>query len=445
MKTITDNQLHGELGETLVKAKVLKMGHPFQGLSRLETGIDGIIELRDQKTGQQLGKMIAVQVKLTAGGRYTAETDAGFEYLLRMSDLEYWRSNNLPVIIVLYRHSDDSFYWKSVTEGAPTEERRLIFSKVDDVFDGTAMDRIANLAVERGRHGSYVPPMLSGEPAHLNLVRLVLPDEIFVAESPFKRGQDAVPELIRAEGRDFDWVIRDRRFVSFRNPIGTPLEAIVIPDTVEAVDTELVAASDDREDEVVMIELLRRTLDRQLSADLAWDKESRAFFFKAEEQYAERVYAYRSLKSETSATVVGVYMDKKRKDRVNNLRHHAFIPRFERLGDDWFLSISPTFVFTEDGFRPHRFAHVLLAGKKRFERNAAIRGQFLMWRSLLHESATAPAPDLLSSFSDLDRRDSFIGFENVEPIAMPQSVPEEAWVRSDPNAKKMKAEVDWLL
>lgn len=445
MKTVTDNQLNGEFGETLVKARVLRMGHPFHGLGRLESGIDGIIELRDCRTGKMLGKMIAVQVKLTAAGRYTAETDAGFEYLLKMSDLETWKSANLPVIVVLYRHSDESFYWKSVTEGSAGEERRLAFSKSDDVFDLSAMNRIAALAVERGRHGSYVPPMLSGELAHLNLLRLILPDEVFVAESPFKKREDAVPEFIRADGRCFDWVIRGRRFLSFRDPRDTPMSAIVNLDTVEAVETELVSASDDRDDEVAMIELLRRTLDRQLSHDLAFDKDTRSFFFKGEGQYAERVYSYRSLRSQTSAKVIGVYMDKKRKDRVNNVRHHAFIPRFERIGDDWYLSITPTFVFTEDGSRPHRFAHVLLAGKKRFERNAAVRGQFLMWRSLLHESAAPPVEDLLSSIRVSEASEPVLHFENVEPMAMPQSVPEEAWVRTDPNAKRMKAEVDWLL
>jgi hypothetical protein len=40
MKTITDNQRNGELGETLVKAAVLRLGHVFEGRGRLETGVD---------------------------------------------------------------------------------------------------------------------------------------------------------------------------------------------------------------------------------------------------------------------------------------------------------------------------------------------------------------------------------------------------------------------
>jgi hypothetical protein len=117
VKTVTDGQLHGELGETLVKARFHRLGLVFEGRGRLETGIDGTVELRDPVTGRMLGKTIAVQVKTTADGRYTRETDGSFEYLLRTADLDYWRSSNLPVIVVLLCLSDESFLWKSVEQG----------------------------------------------------------------------------------------------------------------------------------------------------------------------------------------------------------------------------------------------------------------------------------------------------------------------------------------
>jgi hypothetical protein len=63
MKTVTDNQRNGELGETLVKAAMLRLGHVFEGRGRLETGVDGTIEFRDPATGRMLGKTVAVQAK----------------------------------------------------------------------------------------------------------------------------------------------------------------------------------------------------------------------------------------------------------------------------------------------------------------------------------------------------------------------------------------------
>jgi hypothetical protein len=441
VKTITDEQLIGELGETLVKAKVHQLGQVFEGRGRLESGIDGTIELRDPVTGRMLGKTIAVQVKTRREGPYTRETQASFEYLLRPSDLAYWRGSNLPVVLVLLRLSDESFYWKSVDAGAVGEERRLLLDKASDRFDAGSMDRLAQLAVERGRLGSFVPPMRIGEPAHLNLMRVEMPDEIFVAESPYKSGRDAVPALLAADGRHFDWVIRGRRFVSFRDPRGGPLEAIVDEGTVEAVETDLVAATDDRDDEVVMIELLRRTLDAQFAVDLAFDRDSRGFYFRAPKPLKPREYRYRSLREETAAMVVQLYPDKKNQERLHSVRHHAFVPRFERIGDDWYLSINPTFFFSEDGFRPHRFGSALLAGKKRLDRNASVRGQVLMWRHLLvhNDAGEAAEPSLFAYGAAPARPAGPLQFLPLEPVAMERSVPEDAWVGLDPDASRLKA------
>lgn len=444
MKKITDAQLNGELGETLVKARFLRLGHVFEGRGRLETGIDGTIEFRDPVMQQMLGKTIGVQVKTRAGGQYTNETEAGFEYLLRTVDLEYWRGSNLPVIIVLFRRSDDSYYWKSVEAGAASEERRLVFDKAADRLDHTSLDCLAHLAVERGRLGSFVPPMRTGESAHLNLMRVGMPNEIFVAESPYKSGRDAVPALVAADGRHFDWVIRGRRYVSFRDPRGGPLEAVVEEGTVEAVDTECVAASDDRDDEVMMIELLRRTLEAQFSTDLAFDREGRAFYFRAPKPLQPREYRYRSLREFTSATVVQLYPDRKRPDRLHSVRHHAFAPRFERIGDDWYVSLNPTFFFTEDGSRPHRFASVLLAGKKKLDRSASVRGQVMLWRHLLahNDAGEAAEPSLFDYGAEVQRSPGFLSFVPLEPLVMERSVPEDAWAKTDPDAARLRPATD---
>lgn len=447
-KTITDNQVRGELGEALVKAKVLALGHTFQASGRLETGIDGTIEFRNPQTGQMTGKTIAVQIKTKEQGNYLSESDAGFEYLLRSEDIEYWRQCNLPVVLVLYRRSDDSYFWKSVTDCLGCGERRLAFDKATDRLDESAMDRLAMLAVERGRLGSFVPPMRKGERAHLNLMRISLPDEIFVAESPFASGRDAVPDFLQADGQHFDWVIRGRRFVSFRDPRNSPSEAIVDPSTVEAVDTELVADSDDPDDELVMIELLRRAMVEQFAADLAYERKSRVFYFKAQEPYATRTYHYRSLKEETCATVVQAYQFTrgKRTGQVRYMRHHAFMPRFERIGSEWFVSVSPTFVFTEDGFRMHRFASELLAGKKRKDRNGSIRGQLFLFRFLLSGARlSCDAVPMLFPINTEELIQPLLGFEPVDPIIMPVAVPEDAWAASDPNASRMKSESDQAL
>src|SRR5882672_12278842 len=72
-KTITSNQLLGEIGEAAVRLRFLNMGFQFDGRSRLEAGVDGIAEVMDN--GKPLARMIAVQVKATESSHYSSEDD----------------------------------------------------------------------------------------------------------------------------------------------------------------------------------------------------------------------------------------------------------------------------------------------------------------------------------------------------------------------------------
>jgi hypothetical protein len=282
MKKLTNSQLIGQQGEMLVASRTLAMGFAFDGRNRLETGIDGFLELRDLQTGRMLAKWIGVQVKTTEAGLYSREDVETFEFLLNPDDLEYWRDANIPVIIVLVRLDRGEMYWKPVEAGLSGEPRRLRFDKTADRLDLDAADRIASLCIERDHLGSYVPPMRSGERVQLTMLRVVLPGEIFVAASLYGSGRDAARELAKFDGHaPFDWVIRDRRFISFRDPREGPLTEIIDVGSVEAVETEAVAFTDDIDGEHAFIDLLARSLSVQMDDDLSHDRESHALFFRA--------------------------------------------------------------------------------------------------------------------------------------------------------------------
>src|SRR5215467_3102374 len=182
VKTITSNQLLGQIGETAVQLRFLTMGFQFDVRSRLEAGIDGIAEVMDK--GRPLAHMIAVQIKSTEAGKYASEDASGFTYLLRTEDLAYWSGTNLPLVVVLYRKSDETFFWKEVQVGPGPLERRLQFDKKSDVLDRDAVDRFAALTVPKVGFGYYVPPLGGGEDAVINMLPLRLPTEVFVATTP---------------------------------------------------------------------------------------------------------------------------------------------------------------------------------------------------------------------------------------------------------------------
>lgn len=426
-KMITRQQVAGSQGEAFVKERANGMGFLYTPYGPVEAGIDGLLELRDPETGAASGRLIAVQVKTTGDGDYTADDGQSFQYLMNAEDVAYWRESNLPVIVVLVHLGRREAFWKSVDAGQGSGQRRLHITRASDRFDTTAREALAALCVAKSGFGVWFPTMKGGEPAHMNLLRIALPQRIFVVASPFKTGRQALFALLEKDARPpDDWVLRNGQFMSFRDPRDSILRDIVDAGSVEDFATDDIAFPDDDADEHVIIDLLRRTLCAELDGLLAYSRAEKLFYFPAKEVVIEHTYQYRSLKVATSADVVKKY---EKDGRLKFVRHHAFEPRFWRIGDTWLLSISPTFYFTWDGVRPDRFAASRLAGKKQREFNSSLLGQFVMWRHLLtglgQQSGTATLFDLEP------KREHLLKFEPVEAMNLPRAVPDDVWRSSE--------------
>lgn len=422
-KRITANQILGELGEVAARKRFLQIGFQFDARSRLEAGIDGIAEVMLE--GRPLAKMIAVQVKATHSGHYASETDVGFTYLMKSDDLDYWRGSNLPVILVVYRQSDESLYWQEVPRGSLSEERRLTFDKAKDKLDTGAVDRLAALTVPKSGFGYYVPPLGEGEEALVNILPLDLPAEIYVASTPHT-GKTAAKALIDSDDAPrFDWVIRDGSFWSFSDPRTTVCRRIVDLDNVDAIDTVHIALHEDIDEQNHFAYLLRNTLQHQVRDDLAWNKDRKLFYFRALQKDQSRIFTYDSAKKRTSADVVNVSMNKKEPGKVSFVRHHAFEPRFELLGDQWCLVINPTYYFTTNGFTAHAYPAALLAGKKQMDNSASLRGQVIMWHRVMTKSQKLLGSELL--FAPAASTGPVLTFGDPPKVQLDTRVPEDVW------------------
>lgn len=417
-KTITGNQLLGEVGEAAVRLRFLNMGFQFDERSRLEAGIDGIAEVMDK--GKPLARMIAVQVKARDKASYTSESDSGFSYLLRADDLNYWRGSNLPIILVLYRRSDESFFWKEVGIDIEQEGRRLQFDKRLDVLDQSAVDRLAALTVPKAGFGYYVPPLGGCEEALVNMLPVTLPAEIFVSSTSFAAKKAVSILLDRDEPARFDWAIKGGTFWSFSDPRRTICRHIVDVDQVEAISSSEIAFHEDRDELNNFAFLLRRVLDHQVRSDLGWSKERKLYYFRSLAANAPRTFGYEASKKKTSADVVNVTVAKADKTRVEFVRHHAFVPRFECLYDQWYLVINPTYFFTTNGFIPHSYPDALLAGKKRLDNSASLRGQVVMWHRFLSRSEKS------SLFSEASAEPRLM-FGEPPMVTLTTRVPEDVW------------------
>lgn len=419
-KTITSSQLLGEIGEAAVRVRFLNMGFQFDGRSRLEAGIDGIAEVMDK--GKPLARMIAVQVKARESARYSSEDEAGFTYLLRPDDLAYWRGSNLPIILVLYRKSDETYFWKEVGVEFKSEERKLQFDKQRDVLDANAVDRLAALTVPKAGFGYYVPPLGGGEEALVNILPLTLPGEIFVSSTPHTPKKAASILLDADEPARFDWVIKGETFWSFSDPRDSVCRRIVDLDQVEAINTSVLAFHEDHDEQNNFAFLLRKTFDHQVRSDLTWNKDRKLYYFRALAENTPRVFTYEASKKKASTEVVNVAENKTDKSRIEFVRHHAFVPRFERLYDQWCLVINPTYFFTTNGFIPHSYPAALLAGKKRLDNSASLRGQVIMWHRFLSRSERE-GNNLFAEASSGPR----LTFGEPPTVALATRVPEDVW------------------
>ena len=394
------------------------MGFQFDPRSRLEAGIDAIVEVMEH--GRPLARMIAVQVKATEDRKYSNEDATGFTYLLKAEDLSYWNGSNLPVIIVLYRKSDETFYWQSVHDGGGTNDRRLRFSKTEDVLDRNAVDRLAALTVPKAGFGYFVPPLGGGEDALVNILPVTMPSELYVASTSLTPGRAIAILLDHEEPARFDWVIKGGTFWSFHDPRGSACRDIVDLDQVEAIETSYLAFNENIDEQNTFAHLLRKTLQHQVREDLNWHKDRSLFYFRALAAGEKRVFKYESSKQRTEAEVVNVAT---KDGKVSFVRHHAFIPRFELIVDQWYLIVNPTYYFTTNGYTEHSFPDALLAGKKRLDNSSAVRGQVIMWHRFLTQADgvgggllfdDGPAPKALS-------------FGPPPVIQLPTKVPEDAW------------------
>lgn len=419
-KNVTQNQIVGEIGETAAKLQFLKIGFQFDPRSRLEAGIDAIVEVMDH--GKPLAKMIAVQVKTTASGRYPGEDDSVFYYLLKSEDLAYWRGSNLPIIIVLHRPSDNTFYWKEIPRGEEFQDRRLDFSKTADVLDEGALDRLGALTVPKAGFGYFVPPLGGGEEALVNILPIKLPTEIFVSTTAYSRQQASAILFDADEPARFDWVVKGDTFWSFHDPRTSVCRHIVDVDQVEAIEVGALAFHDDVDERNNFAYLLKQQLSHQVWPELSWDKEKKLYYFKAKARNTPRTFKYESAKKATEADVVNVSKSKGDKERVDFVRHHAFVPRFESFYDEWFLVIEPTYHFTFDGFTAHTHPDALLSGKKRLDKSAALRGQVIMWHRFL-ATLEPKSDDLFAVASD----EPWLSFGFPPSLDLPTRVPEDVW------------------
>ena len=413
----------GERGIAHIRQIVLSMGYMFYETGGVEAGIDGYIELRNDETGEVSNLILQVQGKATNRERLPNDTQDSFEWLCSTDDIEYWTHGTAPVLLIVVHLKTNCAYWKSMKDYFRdvhnVDNRRIIFDKKQDVFDQSAKARISEIVVNV-RPGLITPPVRRAERLVLNLIPVEqFSSKVFLAETEHKNNK-AFGEASRAIATNppGEWIVKNGRVLSFHNLDNYPWNKLCDVGTIESFDTSEWASSDDPDMLRDFVQLLNRALKQMTFNDLKFDKQHRSYYFKRVRGKYRLSHSYYAFHKHTTRNVVKHYPKKKVSNGFAYCRHSAFVGRFQRFGDKWYLEVTPTYHFTSDGYNPDRFAEERLKKIKEIENNRAVLGQFMMWYDYLTCQSTR---DMLGS------EYAFLKFGKIQNYDTEYGVHDEIW------------------
>lgn len=422
-KKIGSSDIIGMRGIARIEEVVLSMGYMFYETGGVEAGIDGFIELRDVATGAVGNLLLQIQGKATERKRLQGETDESFEYPCAEADIAYWMHGTAPVLLIVVRPEEGTAYWKSIKDWFSDAERlktrKVVFDKAADLFtrDSKAAITAVAASVSPGASG---PSVRRQEDLLTNLIGVTTAETLYWAPTTFSTDK-AFGAALRALDRQAgsEWIVRGKSVLSFHDLDRWPWNKLCEAEAMEEFGADEWADSDDEDRQRDFVALLNRAIGEFVRPDLWHDRKSGVFYFQKPRDRSTLNYAYRSLKNTTTRRVVGSYGKRKTDPgRASYWRHSAFQHRFVRFAGVWFVELTPTYHFTHDGKNPDAWAGEHLKKIKEMENNAAVMGQFVMWRDFF---LTHGADDLLTT------RYPFLSFASLDLLEMDVGVPDDLW------------------
>lgn len=441
-KKIGNADITGDKGIALIHRVVLDMGCIWTP-TKLEAGIDGYIELRDPTSGDVSNCIIQVQSKAGASW-FKSETAASFDFTCDERDLNYWLSGNAPVILVVSRPDDYEAYWVSIKdyfkEAATRKTRKITFDKRSDRFDKDSRERLAQLATVPNS-GFYLSALPCTEVLASNLLPVTdYPKRLFRASTKLRFASQVWERLREQTDKPHvEWLLHDGFIYSFHDLTFAPWPAVCLASTTENLATNDWAFSDDRNRRYVFVRMLRNGLQEILYRQgVRYSKDKEHYFFRSTTELVERKVG--------GLSVFKAYESKTTPGRIAYYRHRAMKSQFLRHDRQWFVEITPSYHFTQDGFKLSRFFEERLKGIKQIERqNKTHLRQVRLWEEVLRQVhvqapvAAESAARQLSMFEPEIAAEqpkpvepySLVSFGNLVEFSVEWAVPESAWLPSD--------------
>lgn len=441
-KYLKNTAIAGQLGVNFVEQIVLSMGHKWVASdASLDTGIDGEIEIRDPETEEAKNIVLRVQIKT----RTSLEQDSNerFCFTCKQEDIDYWMQGNAPVLLIVVKIPEDRAYWISIKDYFSDMERRrsrkVYFDKAADAFDTAASSQLYKLA-SREVDGLYFAPKSEKEELVSNLLHVSrTPSQLFMAETEYRHPKELIDALKKCvEYPPDEWFLKDERIYSVHNLREEPWASVCDIGTAETIETEEWFNSDSHEVRGNFVRLMNQCLRaRARQLGLRWSKDERCYHYRATRDLRDRTVRYKSLQNTVQRDVVRRYAKKKIPDETAYYRHCGFEPAFRRYGGEWFLEITPRYVFTSDGRDLHPYREEYQAKIKAIEGSKAVMGLVIMFASLLSDDNgslySTPYP--------------YLGFDGLAETVLDVGINDAEWSSTDeiaPASTREETPDGWL-
>jgi hypothetical protein len=433
-KQITQKQIIGQRGVNLVERIVLEMGfvwHPTN--ANLESGIDGIIEIRDPETGETTNNIIQVQVRST-GQDWISETQETFIFRCKQRDIDYWMRSNTPVILVVVSPNRKEAYWANIkrvfSDSNKRKKKKVLFNKRKQRFKESVASDLIKLAVPKDI-GPYLPATEHKETLYSNLLKVEsFPPSIYSAATDYRTPEEIFDWEKESEIKlPSGWLLTEKMIRSVHDLREEPWTKISERGSVEQFSIDEWSNSDDPDIQREFVRLMNQTLRDDMFIRHLWrSNEEKCFFFPARwtdsGEPKARKYRYKGLHNWTSREVVSLHRNTETQE-IEFYRHSAMKSFFLRIDNKWYLAIIPHHVYTSDGKTIYPYSEDLLSGIKRMELPSAVFGQTIMWK---HKLTYIPSKTF---FEDDSRGEPIIHFGDLLSLTSDRGLDDQSWRKDD--------------
>ncbi|MCE7864292.1 MAG: DUF4062 domain-containing protein [Bacteroidetes bacterium CHB5] len=386
---------------------------------------------------------------LILGGRYGWQPD----HKESITELEYQTALACKVPILVF---NTTYPKEQLQKDFEKKVEASYFRKtVKDAFElQEEMEKSLKAEIEKRQNEFFN----NTEPVYSNLVKIQFPSHLYIADLDIDK--KAVKRFNKERKRPFykpslhdyavsalymhdisfphDWLVWDGKIITFHNLQDDSVGLTKIIDKGTAEPFTCDEFYDTSADHLSQFKyLLKKCLEAKLhKLKIKWIKDEGLFAFIPVQRDDSNRWQHRSIewsKTTKKATrkVVEVKPNLKNKEEVFNMRCLAFRTRFELLGDDWFLSIKPEWVFLWPDFRVSTLAFKNIQWLKKTERNMHVFNHFNFILRYLQPSATE---SLFVEYNDYP----FIRLGQIEKFDFAPIVPDNTWVSLEEQGGKKK-------